>query len=173
MTENKSPAPQFIIPEWLTPHVEEVAGWRAVATPEIVCRVLVCDRTIWSLGLCYQHYSRQARRRARRAGVATVEWLREHESEVDGWPAIRSPKRLCWVINCDRSATTHGLCVAHLRLAWHHFRRAGEVRSPVVALRRDSETASPKTPENTSNSGLGESTREPREVAGDPTECAS
>lgn len=58
------------------------------------------------------------------------------------------------------------------------YRRPGGViyrlcQSPGVAPRRDSETTSPKARENASANGRGESTSEPREVAGDPTECAS
>lgn len=46
-------------------------------------------------------------------------------------------------------------------------------QSPVVASQSDSVGTSSRPPEGMSDGGRGTSTREPREVHEDPTECAS
>lgn len=118
MAEKQIPAaPQFTIPEWLAPHIEEVAGWGPVGGEDTACWVTGCERSPYLHGLCRRHYFR-----------ATGSWKR--------------PKR-------QRS------------------------QSPVVVPAHDSVTASPQPSESTRRGGRGESTREPREVQGDATECAS
>ena len=171
MTETKNlPQPQFRIPEWLAPHVAEVRGWRAVSTPQKHCVVTVCDRVPVSLGLCKQHYHGFARRFAIRESVSVAEWLGAHRAEAAGWPVIRRPDVSCWVVACDRSARKNGLCHAHYRLARHHFYRA---ESQTVAPQSDSVGTSSRPSEGTSDGGPDASTREPREVHGDPSECGS
>lgn len=133
--------PQFVIPAWLLPHVAEVRTWSEIGTPEPECLVTRCDRTVHSLGFCAQHYGR-FRARARGAGVALIEWLQTNWSEAMRAPAVASPKPVCWVGACGRTALTHGLCKAHLRLARYRFRH--EEQPLARASDRTTPTTTPK-----------------------------
>lgn len=136
--------PQFVIPGWLLSHVAEVRTWPAISTPEPVCLVTACGRTVHSLGFCAQHYGR-FRASARRGGLTVTEWSQAHRFEVAHASAVQTPETVCWVASCDRSALTHGLCKAHLRLARYHFRHERDEEQR-LAPASDRETPT-KTPE--------------------------
>lgn len=110
--------PQYLIPEWLQPHVAEIREWRATWTPRTLCKVAGCQRDRRSLGLCSQHYLR-ARIHARRVGLSTSAWIAD--GGVASLPPTITPARPCWVAACDRDSHHNGLCKAHFNLARYHF----------------------------------------------------
>jgi hypothetical protein len=46
-----------------------------------------------------------------------AEWVREHASEVRGWPAVAGVDRRCLVAACDRSVFASLLCKTHYKHA--------------------------------------------------------
>lgn len=114
--------PQFQIPAWLAPHVAEVRSWSAVEGPNPTCHVTSCDRSVFALGLCYEHRHR-FRGRARRAGVLLADWLTAHAAEVTAAAPVGVSESVCWVAACGRGAVANGLCKAHGAQARRRFRK--------------------------------------------------
>ncbi|MGW9168698.1 hypothetical protein [Agromyces sp. NPDC055658] len=60
------------LPDWLAPHVDEVAVWEPISGPgRAKCWVTQCDRDAAQLGLCSTHHQAAKRRWSPRPSDAT------------------------------------------------------------------------------------------------------